>query len=98
MGGEFAGTHAPQGTTFAIGHWYIDRADSRNTQESHPLIWGYRHAAPGIIATIGMGRTSSGEIDVISPRRGQGKSFNIAKYSFDGRGYASAIFRNVITF
>lgn len=98
LGGQFKGTHVPQGTTMAIGQWYIDRRNAANTTERSPLLWSYQHAAPGIIATVGVGRTSNGEIDVVSQKYGKGKSFHLAKYSFDGKGNANAVFRNVVTF
>ena len=92
LGGEFPGVHAAFGTTFSYGHWLIVK------NAADRLLWNFKHAAPGIVATIGQGRTSNGEIDVHSETYGAGKSFNIAKYMFDRTGKANAIFRNIITF
>ena len=73
LNGEFWGVHAAFGTTFSYGHWLI----VKNAAER--LLWNFKHAAPGIVATIGQGRTSNGKIDVYSDTYGAGKSFNIAK-------------------
>lgn len=97
LGGDFAGTVAPAGSTFTVGHWYIVKRWC-NGVPSDGYIWRVRSARPGNIALIGQARTTSGEFDVMSPRWGEGKAFNVAKYSFDGSGNADAILRNVISF
>ena len=97
LGGDFAGTLAPAGSTFTSGHWYIETSWNNDTP-TDGYLWTVQSSRPGNIALIGQARTTTGELDVQSPRWGNGKAFNVAKYSFDGLGNATAILRNAITF
>ena len=97
LGGDFAGTLAPFGSTFTSGHWYIVRR-WRYGKPIDGYLWTAQSSRPGNIALIGQARTTSGEFDVQSPRWGNGKAFNVAKYSFDGSGNADAILRNAVSF
>lgn len=103
LGGEFPGVKAEFGTTFTVGHWSIQRLD-KSGNKLEPLIWRVQHSSPGgIVATYdgagtGISRSSHGIMQVFSKDWGVGQSFHVSKYIIDGRGKASAVLRNVITF
>lgn len=98
MGGKFSGLQVPFGTTFSMGRWVIHLVDE-NGHNYKTLIWNNRHKTPGGVATYEEGsRSFHGIMEVASKEWGVGESLHVAKYSVDGRGTASAVLRNFITF